>query len=564
VSGATAKVARRPAAPVSSRIAAEREAERAGELTAARPPVRGWSFAAQPPSRRSAEPPDDPRVAAIVASPGRPLEPTTRSAFEHQLGAGLSTVRVHDDPAAAAEVRALGVEGLAVGDEVALATGRHDPTSPRARALLGHELAHVVQQRAAGATLVQLQGGGTVTPATTLDALPEADRKRIQVVTAAVTVPDIAGKFATTGTKTTLTLPSGVTAAFDTSVDPALQHGLQNVAASLSTTIELTPAPLPANTTTTLELDVPSKGKGLYRFTHTAPLAVGKGAPPAPRILIEALGVATAPAGTKAPPPPTTPGAPPTPDPVAEKIKNHSLKHSYTGDELDALRAALDRIPDAQLSVVDGLSFDRKSADPNDPTTAGHYDPPTHTVTIYNRAFAGTQTRFKAGAGTTTSSAATRAILHEIGHAIDLAPMRKAEVARKQADAAVAALSQKYTDPDDPTKFRAKSAEEDKDIKATLKAQQDAEAKVLTTQSISGTKTVKDPAGKLVDVIGTAADNDFRKAVAKDGGKAVTAYGDTDFQESFAEAYSLYITSPSTLKSLRPNVFDFLDKNLPK
>jgi len=142
--------------------------------------------------------------------------------------------------------------------------------------------------------------------------------------------------------------------------------------------------------------------------------------------------------------------------------------------------------------------------------------------------------------------------------------MRKAEVARKQADAAVAALNQKYPDPDDPTKFRAKTAEQDKDIKATLKAQQDAETKVLTTRSISGTKTVKDPSGTLVESIGTAADNDFRKAVAKDGGKAVTAYGDTDFQESFAEAYSLFITSPSTLKSLRPNVYDFLDKNLPK
>jgi len=564
VSRPATKVARRPAAPASSRFAAEREAERAGELAAGRAPVRGWSFAGLPQSHGGADPPNDPRVAAIVANEGRPLEPATQSAFEQQLGADLSSVRVHDEPAAAAATRALGVEGLAVGDDIALATGRHDPTSPRARALLGHELAHVVQQRAADTALVQLQGGGSVTPATTLDALPEADRKRIQVVTASVTVPDIAGKFATTGTKTTLTLPAGVAAAFDTSVDPALQHGLENVAASLSTTIELTPAPLPPNTTTTLELDVPSKGKGLYRFTHSAPPAVGKAAAPAARILIEALGVATAPAGTKAPPTPKTPGAPPTPDPVADKIKNHSLKHSYTGDELDALRAALDQIPDAQLSVVDGLSFDRKTADPNDPTTAGHYDPPTHTVTIYNRAFAGTQTRFKAGAGTTTSSAATRAILHEIGHAIDLAPMRKAEVARKQADAAVAALNQKYPDPDDPDKFRPKTAEQDKDIKATLKAQQDAETKVLTTRSTSGTKTVKDPSGKLVDSIGTAADNDFRKAVAKDGGKAVTAYGDTDFQESFAEAYSLFITSPSTLKSLRPNVYDFLDKNLPK
>jgi hypothetical protein len=68
-----------------------------------------------------------------------------------------------------------------------------------------------------------------------------------------------------------------------------------------------------------------------------------------------------------------------------------------------------------------------------------------------------------------------------------------------------------------------------------------------------------------VDEIGTAAKgNAFREAAVKDGGKAVSAYGDTDWQEAYAEAYSLYLTSPETLKALRPNVYDHLDKNLPK
>ena len=39
------------------------------------------------------------------------------------------------------------------------------------------------------------------------------------------------------------------------------------------------------------------------------------------------------------------------------------------------------------------------------------------------------------------------------------------------------------------------------------------------------------------------------------GHRFITAYGDQDFQEAFAEAYSLYLTSPDTLKALRPNVF---------
>ena len=555
MSGARAKVARRPSAPASSRFAAEREAERVGDLAAGRPPVAGWSFAGVPTSHGGTEAPDDARVAAIVRGPGRPIEAAPRNAFEHQLGADLSTVRVHDDSVAAAATRALGAEGLAAGDHVALATGRHDPTSPRSRALLGHELAHVVQQRAAGSpALVQLQGGGVVAPATTLDALPEADRKRSQVVTATVNVPNLGDKFATTGTTTTSAFPSGVTAEFDASVDPSQKHGLENVAGSLSAGQELTPAPLPPNSTVTLELDVPGKGKSLYRFTYHAPPAPpGKGkAAPAPRILIEALAKATPPPGTTAPVQPTTPGAQAVPDPVADKIKKHSLKQSLAGDQLDAFRGAIAQIPDAQLSVVDGLRFVRKGVHPTDPNAAGEYDQKTHTVTIFDIAFAATETRSK-GPGTTTSSPAMRAIVHEIGHAIDLASLRKANLAREATESALNAL------PNPPTTAAEKKQQDD-----ASKAVKDAEKAQLAAESISGTKTVK-KGNVFEDVIGkTAGNKKFRQAVAKDGGKAVTAYGDQDFQESFAEAYSLFITSPATLKSVRPNVYDFLDNNLPK
>jgi hypothetical protein len=545
---------------------AEQQADLAGEAAARRTPVVGWSFASVPPSSPARSASGDPRVAGAIGGSGRPLEPAPRRALELQLGADLSAVRLHDDPAAAAATRAVGAEGLALGDDVALATGRHDPASPRSRALLAHELAHVVQQRGAGAA-VQLDTGGAVTPATTLDGLPEADRKRIQAVTTTqVTVPGIAEKFATKGTTVTSAFPSGVTAAFDTSVDAALQHGLTNVAGSLSAGTELTPLPLPPNSTVTLELDVPSAGKGLYRFTYHVPPAPtgGKGPAPAPRIIVEALGKATAPAGTKAPAPPAV-GATAAPDPVADKIKTHSISQSYSGTDLDALRAALDQIPDAQLAVVDGLRFARDTADPTDPKAGGHYDPKTHTVTMFDRAFAATQTRSKT-AGPTASDGATRAIVHEIGHAIDLAAVRKAGLAQDKADKAVAGLSTKYPDPNDPTGFQfKKGTDEEKDVKATLKAQTDAEASLLATRSLSGTKTVKKPGGDFGEVIGAdVKGSKFREAAAKDGGKAVSAYGDTDFQEAFAEAYSLYITSPDTLKTLRPNVFDYLDKNLPK
>ncbi len=566
-----ARAAPRHVAAPPARDAAEREAEQAAAPAARGLPPMGWSFASvpvSPPPEADTEP--DARVADAVAGPGRPLEAAMRHAMEARFGVDLSGVRLHDDAATVAATRAAGAEGLAVGDDVALAE-RLDPASPWSRALLAHELAHVVQQRAAGAVAaVQRKDGAAAAPSTTLAGLPDADRQRIQLVTMKVTIPELAEKFATTGTKTTIPLPSGLTAAFDASVDLSLQPGLSNVVGSLTTTVELTEVALVPNSTITLELDLGGKvGKGLYRFTHHAPPAApgAKGAAkPAPRVLVEALGKATAPPGTKAPPTPAKPGGPAAPDPVADKIKNHSLSVPYKDAELDALRAALGQIPDAQLAAVDGLKFSRDAASPDDPKADGDYDYKTHMVTMYDKAFTASQTRVK-GPGTVASDSATRAIVHEIGHAIDLAAIRKAHVDQKTADAAVATLYGKYANPKAPKKLKYPTGgPEEEEVKTVLKAQADADAKVLAARALSGTKTVKKP-GKadFEDVIGTDVKGiKFREAAKKDGGKAVSAYGEKDFQEAFAEAYSLYITAPDTLKALRPNVFEYLDQDLPK
>ena len=310
-----------------ARDAAEREAEQAGAAAARATLPTRWSFAVVPVAPPAETP--DARAADAIAGPGRPLERSTRRAMETRFRVDLSAVRLHDDARAAAATRAAGARGLTVGSDVALAE-RLDLASPRSRALLGHELAHVVQQRAAGSgAAVQRKDGPTAaTPATTLAGLPDADRQRIQVVTTKVTVPDLAGKFATTGTKTSIPIPSNLTAAFDPSVDAALQPGLTSVAASLTTTIELTEVTLAPNSTITLELDLGKPfGKGLYRFTHHAPPGTPGAKPaakPAARVLVESLGRATPPPGTKAPKPPPA-GAAAAPDPVADKIKNHSL-----------------------------------------------------------------------------------------------------------------------------------------------------------------------------------------------------------------------------------------------
>ena len=85
-------------------------------------------------------------VTAVLSSPGRPLEPGTRAFFESRLGADLGPVRIHKDAGAAASARDVGAEAYTVGRDVVFGAGRYQPSSEAGRALLAHELVHVVQQ----------------------------------------------------------------------------------------------------------------------------------------------------------------------------------------------------------------------------------------------------------------------------------------------------------------------------------------------------------------------------------------------------------------------------------
>ncbi len=78
-----------------------------------------------------------------VIGEGRPLEPRIRGAMESFFHADFSRVRVHEGPTA----QAMGALAFTLGEELHFAPGRYDPTSRDGIALLGHELAHVVQQR---------------------------------------------------------------------------------------------------------------------------------------------------------------------------------------------------------------------------------------------------------------------------------------------------------------------------------------------------------------------------------------------------------------------------------
>ena len=87
------------------------------------------------------------RVLAVLREPGEPLEPGIRKTMERALSAPLGDVRIHDGAAAAKTAAEVEASAYAVGRHVVFAEGRYQPRSAAGRALLAHELTHVLQQR---------------------------------------------------------------------------------------------------------------------------------------------------------------------------------------------------------------------------------------------------------------------------------------------------------------------------------------------------------------------------------------------------------------------------------
>ena len=79
----------------------------------------------------------------------QPLDPALRGSFERALGQPLGEVRTHSGPEASEVARTAGVRAFARGPDIVL--GQPAPRSGTfsERFLLAHEIAHVVQQRAA-------------------------------------------------------------------------------------------------------------------------------------------------------------------------------------------------------------------------------------------------------------------------------------------------------------------------------------------------------------------------------------------------------------------------------
>jgi Domain of unknown function (DUF4157) len=80
---------------------------------------------------------------------GSTLDPSLQSRFGEAYGDPLGDVRVHTDATADNLARSVQAKAFTVGSDVFFGAGQYTPESGSGQELIGHELAHVVQQRGA-------------------------------------------------------------------------------------------------------------------------------------------------------------------------------------------------------------------------------------------------------------------------------------------------------------------------------------------------------------------------------------------------------------------------------
>lgn len=88
-------------------------------------------------------------VERALAGAGQPLEPAVRRDMEQRFGHDFFDVRVHADADAHRSAHDVNALAYTAGRHIVFAAHRYAPGTHEGRRLLAHELAHVVQQRAA-------------------------------------------------------------------------------------------------------------------------------------------------------------------------------------------------------------------------------------------------------------------------------------------------------------------------------------------------------------------------------------------------------------------------------
>jgi outer membrane protein OmpA-like peptidoglycan-associated protein len=102
---------------------------------------------------------------AMLRHGGEPLSTGAREFFEPRFGVDFSGVRIHASGSAARTARSIDALAFTTRNHIVFAEGQYQPSSNAGRYLLAHELAHTIQQGAAGdAPAIQKRGNPALAP----------------------------------------------------------------------------------------------------------------------------------------------------------------------------------------------------------------------------------------------------------------------------------------------------------------------------------------------------------------------------------------------------------------
>ena len=378
-----------------------------------------------------------------------------------------------------------------------------------------------------------------------------------------------------------ITIPSGIAFEFETKIGKANRPGLERVARHM-----VSESNLPQNTTRNLAIQ--DFGK-IYRFTRFDHPGAGGSTE---LVLIEEVGPVSATAevaeqGWNVDQP--RPGSIPAGD---FKIRTFDFKRDqdWRSDEWDLVVAALTSFPDSVLKEAAGITFKRRPCQDQfiqygfcipRQTRTGDVEAgerkgggvANESIILFDEAFATSPSKH----GVSTILVSTLA--HEIGHQVDIHPLDVAvDTFDKGLEQASAELDKARAEPEPPVKGKKKPKKDEKS-KADLAwekygvdkaALQDALNK---SRSLSGVGWQDDGTTRTLTEAPASVDGDFMKAAALDGlaltaekvtSGSITKYGQTNITEQFAELFSVYLTDPKLLQTIRPNVYAYFAARFPR
>lgn len=534
--------------------------------------------------------------------------------MEGSFGTDFSNVNIHENDNSATQMGAL---AYTRGNNVHFAPGQYNPGSQKGQELLGHELTHVVQQRAGRVTptrqgkgmpvndspslekeadvlgakaaqgksaVVNGKGNG-IQKANDLSSVPADNKKKTKIATTSISQSntladlfDLTKNYVIDEPVKSNTSFNGVNSDMEKGLKIYIQSILGAIQDGQSITRKLNfKTDKPADISGYSADSQAKLGKDIaYRFTAYDEAKSGT-----KKIIIEELGEIT----DKAPTADETKKIKDTFDKyftfgvnkkkvLQDDGTEKEVSFTFSASEKNDVYKSVSLLPDDVLQNIKDVKFLRDDINPHTANEAGHYNTGDHTITLYDLCFKSGKTLY-GNLANGFHTGAEQTVVHELAHAVDNAKHKTAwekyQTAQNDSNQAIDdfnnevatynALVEKYNkkEIDKATLDKAKKELDKKEAAMnTKKAEKStAEKAYLDITSPSGVK--KKLENNTFKDDGIFHSTDFSKAVKTDGDTPITDYGGTDTGESFAESFALYYVDNERFSTLRPEQKKYFD-----